>query len=154
MKKINRIVLFSVIASLFSSLDFIIKDKIEEGMIDNGVIDRRGFAEIEKHHNKGLPLNKLDGHTKEITAISASVTAAHLMASAHDLNNSDDLVKDIANSLILAGAVSNTYDRINRGYVVDYLKLGKKKAIYNISDFCIIGGVILTIFSTLKSIKE
>ena len=154
MKKINRIVLFSVIASLFSSLDFIIKDKIEEGMIDNGVIDKRGFAEIEKHHNKGLPLNKLDGHTKEITAISASVTVAHLMASAHDLNNSDDLVKDIANSLILAGAVSNTYDRINRGYVVDYLKLGKKKAIYNISDFCIIGGVILTIFSTLKSIKE
>ena len=64
-------------------------------------------------------------------------------------------------SLLLGGAWSNAYDRLTRGYVVDYVsfpfagrltaKLFGEKAgrfisniVFNISDFFIIGGCLLT----------
>lgn len=130
--------------------DHYVKEKIEDGSINNGVIKRtKGFAEIEKHHNKGLPMNKLDNHTKEIAIASSFVTIYQALATLTDALNDSDGVKDTANAMILAGALSNTYDRLERGYVVDYLKLGKKKAIFNISDFLIIFGVIIRLIKSL-----
>ncbi|MCR4890914.1 MAG: signal peptidase II [Lachnospiraceae bacterium] len=41
----------------------------------------------------------------------------------------------LGRSLILSGALSNTLDRVRKGYVVDYIPIGKY--FYNIGDFCI-----------------
>lgn len=152
MKKVNLFSLFGIgaFAASLAMIDNSIKEKIEDGTIDNGVIDKtRGFAEIEKHHNKGLPLNKLDNHTKEITAVSCAVLVFQAFTTLYDALEKEDLVTDTANALILAGALSNSYDRVERGYVVDYLKVGRKKAIYNISDFFIIIGVIIRFIKAL-----
>lgn len=146
MRKVNlfRLLGIGTFAAGLALIDNSIKEKIEAGTIDNGVIKRtNGFAEIEKHHNKGLPLNKFDTHTKEITALSCFVMFFQALTTLNDALEEDDAVKDTANALILAGALSNTYDRVERGYVVDYLKVGRKRAIYNISDFFIIIGVII-----------
>lgn len=148
-KKI-KLLLIGAVSGGLAAIDNNIKNSIENGAIDNGVIDKtNGFAEIEKHHNKGIPLNKFDNYTKEITAISASVLTAHALSTGVQALNDDDLAMDIANTLILGGALSNVYDRIKRGYVVDYLKIGKKRAIYNISDFMIITGVFIYFLNTL-----
>ena len=53
--------------------------------------------------------------------------------------------------LLLGGAFSNTYDRIKKGYVVDYLNFPKapgaiKNVIFNISDFAIIIGSAISVF--------
>lgn len=152
MKKVNLFRLFGIgaFAASLAMVDNSIKEKIEDGTIDNGVIDKtRGFAEIEKHHNKGLPLNKLDNHTKEITAVSCAVLVFQAFTTLYDALEKEDFVTDTANALILAGALSNSYDRVERGYVVDYLKVGRKKAIYNISDFFIIIGVIIRFIKAL-----
>lgn len=152
MKKINLFSLFGIgaFAASLAMIDNSIKEKIEDGTINNGVIDKtRGFAEIEKHHNKGLPLNKLDNHTKEITAVSCAVLVFQAFTTLYDALEKEDFVTDTANALILAGALSNSYDRVERGYVVDYLKVGRKKAIYNISDFFIIIGVIIRFIKAL-----
>lgn len=152
MKKVNLFSLFGIgaFAASLAMIDNSIKEKIEDGTIDNGVIDKtRGFAEIEKHHNKGLPLNKLDNHTKEITAVSCAVLVFQAFTTLYDALEKEDFVTDTANALILAGALSNSYDRVERGYVVDYLKVGRKKAIYNISDFFIIIGVIIRFIKAL-----
>lgn len=153
--KMGRVNIFKLIgigavASSLALLDNSIKNKIEDGTIDNGVIQKtKGFAEIEKHHNKGLPMNKLDDHTKEITAVSCGAMFFQAMNTLNDAIAKDDSVVDAANAMILAGALSNTYDRVERGYVVDYLKIGRKRAIYNLSDFLIIFGVIIRFIKAL-----
>ena len=53
-------------------------------------------------------------------------------------------------SLLLGGAFSNTYDRLKRGYVVDYFRVNVpvkriRKLIFNISDFCIMIGALLIV---------
>ena len=152
MRKPNffRLLGIASLATGLACLDNSIKEKIEDGTINNGVIEKtKGFAEIEKHHNKGLPLNKLDNHTKEITAVSVAMMFFQALNTLNDALEDDDSVKDAANALIMAGALSNTYDRVERGYVVDYLKIGRKKAIYNISDFFIITGVIIRFIKAL-----
>lgn len=51
-------------------------------------------------------------------------------------------------ALLLGGAYSNTYDRLTRNYVVDYVSFPVKnkrvrRIVFNISDFCIIIGALL-----------
>lgn len=150
MIKMIKLLSVGVASGGLAALDNSIKTKIEDGRINNGVIDKtNGFAEIEKHHNKGIPLNKFDNHTKEIAAISAVVLSIHALSSAFQALDDNDSIADIANTFILGGALSNVYDRVARGYVVDYLKIGKKRAIYNISDFMIIFGVLISCLNTL-----
>ena len=56
-------------------------------------------------------------------------------------------------SLLLGGAYSNTYDRLRRKYVVDYISFGVKgklkNIIFNISDFGIILGAGLMVIGEL-----
>lgn len=51
-------------------------------------------------------------------------------------------------ALLLGGAYSNTYDRLTRKYVVDYVSFPVKNArlrkiVFNVSDFCIMIGALL-----------
>lgn len=54
-------------------------------------------------------------------------------------------------AILLGGAFSNTYDRMTRGYVVDYLTFPKapfklKNVVFNLSDFAItLGALIATL---------
>ena len=74
-------------------------------------------------------------------------------------------------ALMLGGAYSNTYDRLKRKYVVDYIsfhvaaekcnsrllkKLADKfsKVVFNISDFAIIIGAMLLIIGELRTKKS
>ena len=56
-----------------------------------------------------------------------------------------------------AGALSNLFDRVKRGYVVDYFsfQLGwLKKVVFNIGDICIFLGTFLLAVSELFSGPE
>ena len=57
---------------------------------------------------------------------------------------------------LLGGAFSNAYDRLKRGYVVDYFSLNLKweplrRVVFNISDFCILIGAMLVAIGTKTS---
>lgn len=59
-------------------------------------------------------------------------------------------------ALLLGGAYSNTYDRMRRHYVVDYVSFPvKNKAIrnivFNISDFCIMIGALMMVLGSAGS---
>ena len=151
MGKTAKLIVMGAAVAALASADNIIKKKVDGGEIEDGFLDKNGYLEIEKHHNKGLPLNKLDKHTKEITALSTFVLGMHAFNTISKAVNDDDCIADISNTLIMAGALSNTYDRVSKGYVTDYLKVGKKKnTIYNISDFFIIGGAALALINAVK----
>lgn len=52
-------------------------------------------------------------------------------------------------SLILIGAISNLIDRLQSGYVIDYLYL-KHFTVFNLADVCISLGAIIILFSLNK----
>ena len=58
-------------------------------------------------------------------------------------------------AFLLGGAYSNTYDRLVRKYVVDYVSFPVKNKklrsiVFNISDFCIMIGALLMVLGSVK----
>lgn len=57
--------------------------------------------------------------------------------------------------LVLAGGLSNQYDRLRRGSVTDYIQLphaGKKlwQLVWNVADAMLVGGVLLTVVGLIR----
>ena len=62
------------------------------------------------------------------------------------------LMGKLGASFLLGGAASNLYDRLNRGYVVDYFSIRCKyleKVVFNLGDFFIFAGSALIAASDL-----
>ena len=152
-KAFRRTIIVGIAASFLATADELLKKAVEKGKINNGVIERtKGFAEIEKHHNHGFAMNRLDNREDIVTAVSVAACTGQAVITCLTALTDDDIVANAINVFLLAGALSNTYDRVRFGYVVDYLKVGKKKrAIYNISDFFIFFGAILAILRAVFS---
>ena len=93
--------------------------------------------------NRGFALNRFEDHQKFVTVSSVLMTGA--VAAALVLAPEKDRT---GIALILGGAVSNTADRIFRKYVVDYIPVGK--VVFNLSDFAIIAGALITAYQELK----
>jgi len=55
-------------------------------------------------------------------------------------------------SLIISGGLSNLFDRIYFGYVIDWIRVFFLPiSIFNIADLMIVGGIICLIFALIKS---
>lgn len=62
-------------------------------------------------------------------------------------------------AFLLGGAYSNTYDRLVRKYVVDYVSFPVKnkrirRIVFNISDFCIMIGALLMALGETKGKRK
>ena len=58
---------------------------------------------------------------------------------------------------VLLGGISNQWDRLRRGSVTDYLqfphrRVKKRSLVWNLADFMLIGGVVLTVIGLLKEL--
>jgi len=56
-------------------------------------------------------------------------------------------------TFILFGAMSNLFDRVKYGYVIDYIDL-KYFTVFNVADMMIVGGVIFLFLLNIKKIKD
>lgn len=138
-----------VIAGIFFG-DLWIKNHIEKHIVDGE--NRRklgGKLLIRKHHNKGAILNLGERKRPVVAVISVVMSVAILILLIVSLGQRGNNLLRVGLSLILGGAFSNTYDRLKRKYVVDYVSFGVKwkkfrNVVFNISDFCIIIGALLT----------
>ncbi len=59
-------------------------------------------------------------------------------------------------TMLLGGAYSNTYDRLRRKYVVDYVSFQVpvkklRQVVFNIGDFCIMAGAALVVIASGKN---
>lgn len=111
-------------------------------------------VEIRKVHNKGMMLNWMDKRPELVKVFSFFATIAVLIYHMF-LFRKPGLVKEkIGTALIAGGAISNTFDRIRRGYVVDYIGFNCKwkkvaKVTYNLGDFAIFAGAALVLIENL-----
>lgn len=144
---------YILLASIIFLLEVKVKDYIEENkemhkkeeILDGNII-------IERYHNKGAMLNFLEDNVKLVKTISLTLLGVILLIFIFFLPRKGEKITKFALALILGGALSNVYDRLTKGYVVDYFSFKfLKKIVFNISDICIfIGSLLMTIRSLFK----
>lgn len=113
-----------------------------------------GFLLIRKHHNRGAFLNAGQHRRKTVMVLSLLLTIALTILFFLTLGMTGKKMLKWGLTLLLGGAYSNTYDRLVRQYVVDYVSfnvpLGIKKVVFNIGDFCIMIGAMLSVLGYYK----
>lgn len=137
-----------VAASVFG-LDECVKRWAEKCRETEDRIILHGRIILRKHHNRGICLNLLDHRQSFVTFLSAALTA---LVAARIFQIRKDASKTwyaAGLSLILGGALSNTWDRIHRKYVVDYFSFNCKREkirdiVFNLSDLFIFAGSLFS----------
>lgn len=154
----------TTLVSLFA-FDNAVKDYIEtfgEQGMDKPVLG--GRLRIKNYHNTGAMFN-LGGKNRAVVATLSLVFSVFMTGVfAATLTTKGNLLLKSGLSLMLGGAYSNTYDRLKRQYVVDYVsfrfspadrkelqKLQKafESVVFNLSDFGIIIGSMLIVISQM-----
>lgn len=138
---------FGIIAMIFLG-DLWIKNKVERSLEEGSTRALwNGRILIRRHHNKGAMLNAGQTKQKAVAVLSVIITLAATAVFLCSLGQKGNHMLRVGLALLLGGAFSNTYDRLKRRYVVDYLSFGVKwkwfrNIIFNLSDFCIMIGAL------------
>ena len=109
-----------------------------------------GKLYVTKYHNHGAFLNLGQNHPEFVKGLSAGLCLTCSILFLLTLGMKGKTLLKTGLSVLLGGASSNTYDRLVRGYVVDYFGLSVKNEkirniVFNISDFCIMIGAAVCV---------
>ena len=107
------------------------------------------FFSIDYAKNYGAAFNLLSGSRVLLSSISIIIATvlSYIIIYRNNLRNIDLL----SYSLILGGTVGNGYDRITKGYVIDFINLNFINfPIFNIADISINIGIILIIYCFIR----
>lgn len=136
-------------------LDFMIKNFIErqeDSTFPTPFLN--GKITLHKSHNRGMIMGFLSRYPKAVKLIPACVTVLiSLFYLPFYFKKGNYLIK-FSGVLTITGALNNLYDRLSRGYVVDYFSLPIKRIkhiIFNLSDmFIFLGTLLMVIWTFLK----
>ena len=151
----NMIAVWILILAVIFWGDFFLKNYIENHVEEQEEREIcRGKLLIRKHHNKGMMLNAGQKRRRLVAAISLIFTLILTLVFIVSLGQRGNNLLRLGLSLLLGGAFSNTYDRLRRGYVVDYVSFPVKwqrfrRIVFNCSDFCIIIGALVSVLGLL-----
>ena len=148
--------IYTAIAALLCGADSLIKYAIERNHPDGELRPAlHGKIIIRKFHNKGAMLNL--GASRQQTMAVLSVIFTVFMTGVYEgtLGTRGRHMLKTGLSLILGGAYSNTYDRLFRKYVVDYVSFEVRNPrlrniVFNLSDFGIMIGSCLLVISQMR----
>ncbi|HJB92223.1 MAG TPA: signal peptidase II [Candidatus Eisenbergiella merdigallinarum] len=112
-------------------------------------LKKRAERRKESSRNRGAFLNLGQERPELVRALSAGLTALVSALFLRTPFRKGSRLKKAGLALLLGGAVSNTYDRIKRGYVVDYIRLrtgipAVDRVVFNLADFAVFLGSLLT----------
>lgn len=118
---------------------------------------KRGI--LRKVHNRGMMMNRLEQHPLFVQLASVFAGGVLLICQAALLKKPGQEKEKLGLALMTAGAISNTYDRLRRGYVVDYMavKTRHKKITdltFNLADISIFAGAVLALFGAFTGGKD
>lgn len=135
--------------------DLVIKYQIEKKEFTKDEPILNGHIILTKYHNKGAMLNFLEKQKKVVMYLSGTILGIVLLIFAVLLPSKNNRILKVALALILGGALTNFYDRVKRGYVVDYFSFKwLKNIVFNISDICIFIGAIMSVIKMLFSKRK
>lgn len=143
------------IGTLFG-VDLAVKQYIEENVEK---AEEKNFCGtrllIRKVYNKGFAFNSMDSEPEKVRDASVITTTAIIFMTFLESFREGHKVNKIALSFLSAGALSNTYDRIVRGKVIDYIGIKSKNKLAgditaNLADVYILIGSILMWVKKIK----
>ena len=144
-----------------TALDLGIKNEIEREEEDSFPRDlphARGWIKLHKSHNQGFPFGFLKERPELVKTVPLMVTSAVAGALGAFMTRKGSLGQKLGLCLVLGGALSNLYDRIRRGYVVDYFTIEWKRlkdVIFNLGDmFVFLGSLIFMIAELAEDVKS
>ena len=103
---------------------------------------------LRKVYNKGFAFNTLDKYPKVIKGSSAVLAVIVAAYDAWLWFQNGRFLEKIGMALVSAGAVSNIYDRLVRGKVIDYIGFNCKwkrlrKLTFNLAAFYVFAGALI-----------
>lgn len=143
---------YAVVAAAVFAGDFFLKQHMEEREFQEGTEVCRGKIVLKKYHNEGAALNFLEQRPETVKKTCGALLLALGVLWYLLLRRKANPGILLGLSLVLGGGANNFYDRVKRGYVVDYFSFrtpSKKLSgiIFNISDMCIfLGALLLAVF--------
>ncbi len=146
---------FLLITAGIFGIDMGVKEIIEETHaleFPKEVEKTKGLIVLHKNHNDGLPFGFLREKPRLVVQIPAAAACMAAGAFAGLLTKKGYFLEKLGLSLILGGGASNLYDRVKRGYVVDYVSIHwrkMKEVVFNLGDVAVLLGGILLIIAQL-----
>ena len=117
-----------------------------------------GLIMLHKNHNQGFPMGVLKDRPDLVRQIPTAVLSAVAGVFVWVFPKKGRCAEKLGTALVLGGGLSNLYDRLKRGYVVDYFSIRFKKLqriVLNLGDVCILlGAVILLLAEIAESVRE
>jgi len=150
-------------AAAIAGTDLYIKKKMDKELPPDGeentIPVKKGKLIFRRYQNKGAMLNLGQKHPEKVTLASSILCGGVFGALYSSIKNKGNFFEKIGYMLCLGGAVSNTYDRVTKGYVMDYVSLDVKPAkvrrlVFNLSDVCIFAGAIIVMITNLFPRKK
>ena len=148
--------IYILLACALFVTDGIIKYKVEKNGRAGEILPvLPGKLLLRKFHNTGAMLGMGARKQKRVAGLSILFTVFMSGVYVATLGYKGKGLLKTGLSLLLGGAYSNTYDRIMRKYVVDYVSFPVKNKkirniVFNISDFGIMIGSLLLCLSALS----
>lgn len=142
---------------LFFGIIFFIIDQSLKLIVSKNIILDSGFEiikdvlNIHLVYNTGAAFSILSGNRLLLIAISV-LALIFFIVFLFNQNNVKDL-EVFTYSMLLGGILGNLFDRIFRGYVIDFISFkifGYSFPIFNFADICIVLSLIILIIENLK----
>ena len=142
-------------------VDLAIKSVIEEAdpsEFPTKLEGSRGLIMLHRKHNAGFPMGVFKSRPEFVKVVPMVVLSGVAGIFFWVYPKKGYGAEKLGTSLVLGGGLSNLYDRMKKGYVVDYfsIRLGKlKKIVFNLGDiFIFLGAVILLLAEFAETVRE
>lgn len=146
-------VISAILAISAFAADHFTKKAAEEKLAPGETVNLAGEKlQLRKTVNRGFAMNTFESKRKLVVGVSAVIFA--MCAFMYCLSLCRPSLKHlrIGLGLLLGGAAGNTYDRLCKGYVVDFIYTPLfKKIIFNLSDIFIVVGALITLLGELTA---
>ncbi len=117
-----------------------------------------GFITLHQSRNEGLPMGALKDKPELVKLIPLVVLSAVAGIFLWLFPRKGHAAEKVGTALVLGGGLSNLYDRIKRGYVVDYfsVRIEKlKKLVFNLGDIAIfLGAAVMLAAEIMETVRE
>lgn len=148
-----HIVYLAVIAFIFG-LEFFVKGHMDKARALDFDGERElagGKIVLKKYYNTGAAGNFLSGHPNIMLCLHAAVLVMVAAACFRVFPKKDARAAKLGLSFIAGGGLSNLYDRLSKGHVVDYFSFGFgpgrfRKLVFNIADFFVFAGILVMLY--------
>ena len=149
---------FLTLGTTLTLTDLVVKKEIEarpDEDFPRTVKECGGMIRLYKNHNPGFSFGFLKDYPKLVEMIPLCMWSAIAGAWTYIIGKKGRILEKTALTLVLAGGASNLYDRLRRGYVVDYFSIQwkkLKKVVFNLGDIFIFAGSAL--FAAVQIAEE